>query len=119
MSFGQFLWDLVAIWVWVVAVFVWVFAIFDVFRRRDLGGWARALWLLVIVFLPVFGTFVYLIFRPFGREPSLAELDAKLAAAPVHHAAEDLKVISDLLDAGKITQAEFDAVKARILSSAS
>ncbi len=117
MSFGQFLWDLVAIWVWVVAVFVWVFAIFDVFRRRDLGGFARALWLLLVVFLPVFGTFVYLIFRPHRTERELADLDARLVSAPVHHAAEDLKIMSDLLDAGKITRAEFDAAKARILSA--
>jgi len=43
---------------------LWAFALMDLIRRRDLAGWQTALWMLVIVFLPVIGFLVYFVFRP-------------------------------------------------------
>ena len=45
---------------------LWFFCMFDVFGRRDLAGWGKALWLLAIVFLPWIGTLSYLVFRPWA-----------------------------------------------------
>jgi hypothetical protein len=45
-------------------VFVIIWAFIDNFRRRDHGGWAKALWFLFILFLPLLGVFCYLLTRP-------------------------------------------------------
>ena len=60
-------WDVFFLmFIWIPLLLVWVFAIFDVFTRRDLSGWGKAAWLLAIVILPLIGTLLYLIFRPYN-----------------------------------------------------
>jgi ABC-type multidrug transport system permease subunit len=52
--------------------FLWIFVVLwtfvDNFRRRDHGGWAKALWFLFILFMPILGVFVYLVVRPVDVE---------------------------------------------------
>jgi hypothetical protein len=60
-------WDVMLLFfIWIPLIMLWFFAIVDIFRRRDLSGWGKALWLLVIVIFPWLGTFIYLIARPWG-----------------------------------------------------
>lgn len=47
----------------------WAFALMDLMRRRDLAGWQTALWVLVVVFLPVIGFVIYFLFRPEQQTP--------------------------------------------------
>jgi hypothetical protein len=63
-DFGEILLGMVALFF--LVVFLWIFiAIFaDIFRRRDLGGWAKAGWILLIVVLPFLGCLIYVIARP-------------------------------------------------------
>jgi hypothetical protein len=59
-------WDVFfLLFVWIPLAMMWAFSIFDIFRRRDLPGWEKALWLVLIVVLPLVGTLIYLIFRAF------------------------------------------------------
>src|SRR5215469_4370552 len=53
--FEIFLW---VIWIWIL---IWIFI--DIFRSRDLSGWAKALWFLFVLFIPLIGVLVYLIVR--------------------------------------------------------
>jgi hypothetical protein len=92
---------------------VWTFALFDIFRRDDLRGALKALWVAVVILLPFVGTIVYLIVRPAGATPEEREL---LAAAG---GAAELQVLADLHDRGKLTDAEFSAEKARLLGTGS
>jgi len=65
-------WDVFfLIFIWVPLIMVWVFALLDVFTRRTLSGWAKAAWVLAIVILPLIGTLLYLIFRPWDENPAL------------------------------------------------
>ena len=103
---------------------VWAFAVFDIFRRDDLTGWARALWLVVVIVMPLLGTFVYLIFRPMGAtQQERAALDASNRAFVAQYEgtspANQLKILSDLHDAGKLTDDEFAAQKAKLLETSS
>jgi hypothetical protein len=63
---------------------VWGFTLFDVFRRDDIGGASKALWVAVIILVPFVGTLVYLVARPRGvtpQERALAEkTDRDIAA---------------------------------------
>lgn len=126
MSFGEFLLYMLAVTVWSVLIVAWVFAIFDLFRRSDLGGWSKAIWLVVILVLPLLGTFVYLVARPrVDYDVARAEAMAAERADPGtwrytgggSSSAEQLRVLADLADRGRISDAEFQAEKARILGA--
>ena len=109
------------IWFWLLIV---VFG--DIFRSRDLSGWAKMLWVLFVIILPFLGIFVYLIARG-GKMHERAEAQAaqqqkafddyvkKTAAAPTN-SAEQLAQLADLKQQGVITDAEFEAQKTKILA---
>jgi hypothetical protein len=62
-------WDIMLFFfIWIPLLMIWVFCFFDVFRREDLGGGMKALWVVVIIILPWIGALIYLITRP--REPA-------------------------------------------------
>jgi hypothetical protein len=128
MSFGQFLLYLLAVWVWVALVGIWVFALVDLFfRRPDLSGWWKVVWLLVIVILPVIGTCIYLISRPpLGIIGTSGRAEAMMAERADTHpwtygtsSAEQLRTLADLADQGKLTPEEFQAEKGKIMGPAS
>lgn len=126
MDFGQFLLDLVAVWFWVALVGIWVFALFDLFRRHDLSGGWKAVWLLVIVILPLIGTCVYLIARPaWGATQTSERAEAIMAQRADTHPwaygtshAEQLRTLADLADQGKLSPEEFQAEKGKIVGPA-
>jgi hypothetical protein len=109
--------------IWIPLIFVWTFALLDIFRRDDIGGFSKALWLLCVIILPFFGTFIYLIARPAGatRDERVA-IDAAsrnfVAEYSPDTTASQLKTLADLHDRGKLTDGEFSAEKARLLGSA-
>jgi hypothetical protein len=127
MSFGQFLLYLLAVSAWVGLISIWFFAMVDMFRRRDLPGWGKAVWLVVILFLPVLGTLVYLIARPRADAYYTSERAEAMAAeradtqlwryGSATSSAEQLRALADLADRGKITDEEFQAEKARLLGT--
>jgi hypothetical protein len=129
MSFGQFLVDLLLVFAWFAFISFWVFAMVDMFRRRDLGGWGKAIWLVVVLLLPVLGTLIYFIARPrtdayyvSDRAEAMAAERAdtqpwRYTAAPMTSTAEQLRTLADLADQGKITPDEFQAEKGRLLGT--
>ena len=108
------------IWIWLLIV---VFS--DIFRSHDMGGWAKAAWVIGIIILPYLGVFIYLI----AEGHHMAERNAatmqsaraqqdeyiKSVAASASPADQILQAKA-LLDSGAITQAEFDGLKAKALS---
>jgi hypothetical protein len=92
---------------------IWAFALVDIFRRDDMGGLAKALWVLVIFLLPFLGTLIYLVVRPAaataGERAALVQ-----ASSSSEDRAAQLKTLSDLHDRGKLTDEEFASEKARI-----
>src|SRR5215471_13675007 len=115
--FEIFLW---VIWIWIL---IWIFI--DIFRSQDLSGWAKALWFLFVLFIPVIGVLVYLIARggkmhehavqaqrQQDQEFSAYVQDAAGSQSP----ADQLAKLADLHDRGDITDAEFEREKAKILS---
>ncbi len=110
------------IWIWLlIMVFV------DIFRSHDMGGWAKALWVIFIIILPFLGVFVYLIARGgkmHERAAQQAAQQQKAFDAYVKQAAgtsgdttaDQLSKLADLKSQGVITDSEFDAQKAKILA---
>jgi hypothetical protein len=61
---GNVLWTMFAFLIWCMAIWIFITVFADIFRRGDIGGGAKALWILLIVVVPIFGALVYLIARP-------------------------------------------------------
>jgi membrane protease subunit (stomatin/prohibitin family) len=100
----------------------------DLFRRRDISGWGKAAWVVFIVILPWIGALAYLIVNHDGMaersekqtQRAQAQFDAYLRqAAGTGGPATEIETAKNLLDRGTITQAEFDAIKARALGTPS
>lgn len=114
----------------VIWIFIRIFA--GIFRRHDLSGAWKAIWILVLFIIPFFGAIVYMISRPVTRqdmdEQAVAQQQAAIAAQQQAQAAAAAQVASDrsaadqitkleaLPDAGSITPAEFDVAKAKALA---
>ena len=100
---------------------VWGFALVDIFRRNDIGGFSKALWLAFVILVPFLGTIVYLYVRPVGAtEQERVDADAANREFIRRYSPEDrasqLETLAGRLhDRGKLTDAEFAAEKARIL----
>jgi hypothetical protein len=106
------------IWIWIV-----VTVLVDVFRRDDIGGWAKAAWVIFVVILPWLGVLIYLIAQHDGmRERRVREVQAQQQAFDNYvrdaagGSAAEIAQAKQLLDSGAITQAEFDALKAKALA---
>ena len=111
------------IWIWLLIV---VFG--DIFRSHDMGGFAKALWLIFILFIPLISMLVYVIVRG----PGMAKRNQQMAEEAQKQQLEYAKQLVNqdgattvdqianaqkLLDSGAITQAEFDQIKAKALAS--
>lgn len=107
------------LWIWVA-----VGVVFDIFRSRDLSNWGKALWMLFIIVIPYIGVLAYLIVRGHTmhehREQDRSQVEAfrrfeaggGASSSPV----DELAKLAELHDRGKLTDAEFEQAKARLLS---
>jgi ABC-type multidrug transport system fused ATPase/permease subunit len=111
------------IWIWIlITVFI------DIFRSQDLNGWVKALWVIFVIILPFLGVFVYLIARG-GKmqERKLQEAAQQKTAFDQYvketagtsggDVASQLSKLADLKSQGVLTDAEFEAQKAKILAT--
>ncbi len=117
--FEFFLW---VIWIWIL---VWVFI--DIFRSHDLSGWAKALWFLFVLLIPLIGVLVYLIARGGSMQERAAQQaqqqDQELrryvqqaASDSPASTADQLDKLADLRDRGVISPEEFEREKAKVLA---
>jgi hypothetical protein len=122
---GAFL-TMMFFFVWVIWLFLLFRVVIDVFRSDDLGGFAKALWLIFVIFLPYLGVFVYLIARGHKMtERDIAAAQAQKASmddyvrsvAGSGGVAAELEKLAELKDRGVLTQAEFDQKKADLLAT--
>ncbi len=118
-------WTILMIFLWVIWFWILITIIIDIFRSHDLSGWAKALWFLFILFLPLIGVLVYLIARGGKmhehqvRQAQLQEEQLRSyvqQAAGSQSSADQLAKLADLRDRGVITAEEFDREKAKILA---
>ena len=123
--FLNVLWDILIIFAWILFIWIAIVVFGDIFRRRDISGWVKAAWVVFIVIIPWIGVLVYLIFNHDGMaERSERQTRAAQAsfdeyvrqAAGKGGPASEIATAKQLLDAGTITQAEFDALKAKAIS---
>ena len=120
-----FFWSMLIFFLW----FAWLILLFrifaDIFRQKEMGGLAKAMWVIFVIFLPFLGVLMYIIFHG----GSMAQRDYQSAVnqqkafdtyvkqtAGTASSAEELAKLADLKAKGILSDAEFAAQKAKILS---
>ena len=121
-------WSMCIFFLWVAWIWILIMVFIDIFRSHDLGGWAKALWFLFVLFIPLIGVLVYLIARG-GKMSERAAQQAQQqdaearayiqqsAAGSPASSADQLAKLADLRDRGVISAAEFDREKAKVLAA--
>jgi type VI protein secretion system component VasK len=118
-------WTILMVFLWVIWFWILITIFIDLFRSQDLSGWAKALWFIFILFLPLIGVLVYLIARG-SKMQQHAQRDAQVQeqqfrqyvqeAAGSESSADQLAKLADLRDRGVLTADEFERQKARLLA---
>jgi hypothetical protein len=114
---------LFVVWIWLL-----IMVFMDIFRSHDMGGWAKALWVIFVIVLPYLGVLVYLIARG-GKMRERGMHDAaqqqqefdqyvrQAAGTSGGSTADQLSKLADLKSQGVLSEEEFQAQKAKILAS--
>ena len=124
---GQVFWSML----WFFLFFIWIWLLItvfaDIFRSHDLGGFAKAIWVIFVIVVPFFGVFVYLIARGHKMSEHALEAaqqqDAAMRAyvqnvtADGSSPADEIAKLADLKSSGAITEQEFTAQKAKLLGA--
>ncbi len=127
-------WTIIEFFLWVIWIWILIMIFIDIFRSHDLSGWAKALWFLFVLFIPLIGVLVYLIARGGSmheRQVRQAQRDADAFYASGRHAAapsagdgggggstaDQLAKLADLRDRGVLTPEEFEKEKAKVLAA--
>jgi hypothetical protein len=123
--FLNILWTMLIFFTWVVWIWMMVVILTDVFRRRDISGGGKAVWIIFLIVLPFIGVLTYLIFQHEGMAERQAEaargqktqMDEYVrSVAGSGGPAAEIDKAKQLLDSGAINQTEFDAIKAKALA---
>jgi hypothetical protein len=127
--FMDVLWTMIIFFCWVIWIWMIIVILSDVFRRRDISGWAKAAWTVFLIVVPFLGVLIYLIANHDGITERRVK-DAQAAQSQFDDyvrsvagseggaggAAAEIAKAKELLDSGAIDQAEFDALKRKVLA---
>lgn len=128
MSFWESFWNIFWWFFWVYALFAFLYALFivigDVFRDETLNGWLKAVWIVLLAFLPFVTLLVYLIARGKGMSErhmerarrSQESTDAYIRSVATASPTEEISKAKALLDSGAITADEFERIKRKVVA---
>jgi Phospholipase_D-nuclease N-terminal len=123
--FLDVVWTMLIFFGWVIWFWLLITVFADLFRRHDVGGGAKVLWCIFVILLPFLGVFIYLLVEHQGMadrsvkqaQAQQQEFDSYVQnVAAKSGPAGEIENAKKLLDAGTITQAEFDSLKAKALA---
>jgi hypothetical protein len=124
-SFWDWIW--LTLWIFALIILIWIIIaiITDLFRNHESSGWVKALWIIFLIIAPWLAALIYLIVEHKGmaeRSMKAADKMEKQQAQYIQSVAgtspaEQIKHAKDLLDAGTITQAEYDQLKSKALAA--
>ena len=123
-TFLDVLWSMIIFFAFVIWIWLLITVFADIFRRKDCGGGTKALWIIFVIIAPYLGVLIYLIANHDGMaDRSMKQMaavqqqqDAYIkSVASSASPADQIAQAKTLLDSGAITQAEYDAIKAKAL----
>jgi len=124
MTFAQSLWLAIEIFLFIAYLVVLFQIVGDLFRDHEQSGWAKAVWILFLIIVPLLTALVYLIARGDGmarRQAGAVRKAEEAQESYIRHVAgtspaQELAAAKALLDSGTITPEEFDRLKAKALA---
>ena len=118
-TYRNFLMDALAIFVFIVWFWLLITVASDLFRRHDISGWVKALWVIALVVAPYIGVFAYLIFQGRGmaerNSQQAQEAREELRRVVGFSAADEIEKLDRLKKAGSISEAEFARLRAKLV----
>jgi Phospholipase_D-nuclease N-terminal len=118
-TFRNFVVDAITIFVFIVWFWLLITVASDLFRRHDISGWAKALWVIVLIVAPYIGVFAYLIFQGGGMSQrnvqQAQEAREELRRVVGFSAADEIEKLDRLKKAGSISEAEFSRLRAKLV----
>ena len=119
-TFWSYFWGFITVMLGLSLLVFWIYLFFDIMTRKGIGPFARVAWIIVIFIIPWIGGFIYLMVRPFKGEFShwLPEKyrDEPRESAIDGHWTQQMASLVALHESGKLTDEEFAAAKAKLLS---
>ncbi len=117
-SFGNFLLDVFAVFIFVLWFWLLITVISDLFRRHDIGGFGKAVWVIVLIVFPYLAVFIYLISQGRGMAERNSQR-AQQARDELRHivgfsAADEIEKLERLKNAGTISNEEYTRLRARV-----
>ena len=119
-------WTMLILFVWIAWFVIFFQVVIDIFRSHDIGGVAKTIWFVVVVFIPLLGVLIYVIARGDGmRDREMKRSQDQQAAMNEHvrqaagsstTATDELTKLSELKSSGVITDEEFATQKAKLLA---
>jgi hypothetical protein len=121
-------WSIFEFFLWIIWIWILIMVFIDIFRSHDLSGWAKALWFLFVLFIPLVGVLVYLIVRGGSmhergvaqarqQDQQFRQYVQEAAASSPASTADQLTKLADLRDRGVISPEEFEREKAKVLAA--
>ena len=120
----DFFWTMLMVFLWVIWIWLLIYIFMDIFRSHDIGGWAKALWVIFVIVIPFLGVLIYLI----ARGGSMQERSLKQAqrqqqefdqyvrqTAGSASSADQLAKLSELRASGALSDTEYEKAKAKVL----
>jgi type VI protein secretion system component VasK len=111
---GGILWTMVVFFFWMMAIWMFIAIFSDIFRRNDISGGKKALWIIFIFVVPFLGILIYVIARPKMTEQDkelMMKAQEQQRRAQGYSAADEIEKLQKLKDSGAITSEEFEAQK--------
>src|SRR5512141_2015282 len=112
------MWAMLVFFFWFMAIWIFITIFADIFRRRDLGGWAKAGWIVLIFLVPFLGALIYMIARPKMTEQDKEMMErAQEAQRRVqgYSPADEIQKLAALRDNGKISAEEYEEMKRKAM----
>jgi hypothetical protein len=124
-TFGDVMWSFLVFFAWVIWFWLLITVFSDLFRRHDISGWGKTGWIILVILIPYFGVFIYLIAQHEGMaDRNVAQVqqsqqqfdDYVKTVASTGDPASQIADAKKLLDSGAITQEEYEALKKKALA---
>jgi hypothetical protein len=118
-SFANFLMDALAVFVFVVWFWLLITVFSDLFRRHDISGWGKAIWVIVMLLIPYIGVFVYMITQG-GSMAERSSQQARQARDELRRVvgfsiADEIEKLDGLKKSGSITSEEYTRLRAKLV----
>jgi Phospholipase_D-nuclease N-terminal/Short C-terminal domain len=118
-TFLDVFWWMLVFFFWVMYFWIFITVVADLFRRDDIGGWKKAGWLVLLIFLPLLGILFYLIFRPKMTAQDvrmLTKAEAAEQAVAGVSTADELAKLAELHRQGVLSEEEYAELKRKALA---